>query len=383
MNKEQLSHLYKELVTKLEKLFGRFDAEQKRFEDAKNSRIARDLGYSDAQFSRLINERATEGEYSRAIQNVDRILKVNSLEILLEKHSNSNGDNPTKKWITIALCVGIACLVALCFYLYTKEKVEPISPVSRDHTLKWTFESSFINPYVKLNDLPDDCDYPCYKYQGKWELGKTYKLPFFRERNGFHYLATSVEMYARCMVESSEKGDIIEGYEYQKHEIWYDKREWPLDSFLTNGSMPSQLYQQIDFQNHHDFVKLANVHTFFRNEFSLGENIRRVGKVIGRDLELVPKHELKAFIPDEKKLNEIAIEMSRIGSNRLKDFSVPIKCQDASLISEDVTQIKDGSSMSFDCQLTTSGFSIDYNKTYVLVDQYIKNDCNKSTSNRQ
>jgi hypothetical protein len=65
---------YINFVNKLKKLYGAFDERLKKFEKAPNSEISRDLGYSDAQFSRLINESATEGEYSRANQNAERIL---------------------------------------------------------------------------------------------------------------------------------------------------------------------------------------------------------------------------------------------------------------------------------------------------------------------
>jgi hypothetical protein len=71
---------YNEFVIKLKKLYGNFDEEQKKFEKAPNSKISRELGYSDAQFSRLINESATEGEYARANQNADRILMLLKLE---------------------------------------------------------------------------------------------------------------------------------------------------------------------------------------------------------------------------------------------------------------------------------------------------------------
>lgn len=367
---------HKELVTKLEKLFGRFDLDHRRFEKANNSIISKELGYSDAQFSRLINNSATEGEYQRAIQNVDRILTVKQLESQIKRGSS----NRSHKSLYIA--IGSAIIFFLAFILtaifsfsdYSTDS-RAITDVPRDHTLKWAFESSFINPYIKLDDLPSDCNYPCYKYQGKWELENSYKLPFFRERNGFHYLATDVEMYGRCMVEKSDRGDIIEGYEYQKHEIWYDMREWPIDSFI-NGNTPKDHYQKLDFRDDGSFVKIANLHTFFRNEFNLQDSsIHRTGKVIGRDLELVPRDELRSQIKNEQKLDDIEIEISRIISNRLKDFSVPIKCNDSPLISKNLSDIKDGDRMSFRCQLTTSGFSIPYEKTYVLKDQYIKNNC--------
>ena len=81
-----------ELIARLEQLYGTLNKEEKRFEKASNSIIARDLGYSDAQFSRLINGHATEGEYQRANQNAERILKLISYE---EKFAKINIDPKT------------------------------------------------------------------------------------------------------------------------------------------------------------------------------------------------------------------------------------------------------------------------------------------------
>lgn len=371
---------YSEFVSKLEKLFGKFDNEHKRFDRATNSKIARELGYSDAQFSRLINQTATEGEYQRAIQNVDRILSLQSLQEKLNEIQHPNKRNFEKIWIIISvILLAITIFQSVRMYTFKNEFSVYREFIPKDHTLRWAFESSFINPFVKLDELPDDCNYPCYKYQGKWELDKTYKLPFFRERNGFHYLATSVNMYARCMTEKSNQGDIIEGYEYQKHEIWYDLREWPIDSFLTSENFLKEEYKKLDFSEHHDFVKVANVHTFFRNEFVLDSTfIQRSGKVIGRDLEYISMDNLSKKIVSQSLTDEIQNELNRIVSNRLKDFSNPIECNIAPLINKDFNLIKDGDLMSYNCELTTSRFGIDYTKTYRLTDQYIKNRCIES-----
>ncbi|MEQ8239258.1 MAG: hypothetical protein RIA69_08585 [Cyclobacteriaceae bacterium] len=368
-----MTELYQELVKKLSQLFGRFDSDKQRFQDATNSKISRELGYSDSQFSRLIHGTATEGEYQRALMNVDRILKLEKLE--KELNSISPGSSvKSKKWIVPSVFIVCTMLVVIFFL---NRNTAPIKPeIPRDHTLRWTFESSFINPYIKLDDLPPDCNYPCYKYQGKWKLDKAYKLPIFLERNGYHYLATEVDMYARCLMEKSDKGDIVEGYEYQRHEIWYDRREWPMDSFLTSDKIRNSYYQNLDFNATGDFVKLANIHTFFRSEFGLTDSvIHRSGKVIGRDLELLSKDILLSYFGNEEKVEEVEKEVEKIMRNRIRDFSVPITCMDAPLIDKDVAQIQDGDIMSFRCALTTSRMTIDYVKTYQLTDQYIKNDC--------
>lgn len=53
-------------------------------------------------------------------------------------------------------------------------------------------------------------------------------------------------MYTRCLSEKSTVENLLEGYEYQKHEIWYDRRELPIDSFFEEGSY-REFYQNLDF----------------------------------------------------------------------------------------------------------------------------------------
>lgn len=373
-----MNDLYSALTSNLKKLYGKFDEVNKRFEKSSNSEIARELGYSDAQFSRLINQSATTGEYQRAIQNVNRILQVIHLEGQLKKSGKGSPDwktNPHWFYAAILLLVILVGVTVMMFSDTMTTHPDSEATGSRDAMLQWAFETSFINPYTRLDDLPEDCNYPCYKYQGKWELKNGYKIPFFRERNGFHYLATEVNMYARCMNEKDPEGNIVEGYEYQKHEIWYDKRELPIDSFTFKGSGLKAFYQDMDFSQDKNFVKVATVHTFFRNEFEIDSiEVHRKGKVIGRDLEFVPQEGLELNFTKEK-VKEIESELTKIATNRLEDFSKPIACGSARVPSTDFHAVKDGDEMSYDCQLTTSRVSLNYTKTFVLTDQYIKNTC--------
>ncbi|MFH6983148.1 hypothetical protein [Marinoscillum luteum] len=377
-----MTELYSDFIHKLKKLFGKFDESHKRFEKSSNSEIARELGYSDAQFSRLINESATAGEYQRAIQSIDRILMVVQLESELGR--KLGGTRDWKKhpgWLGATVLVVLLLILTIIWRPGSYQELPDSEKSPRDNMLKWTFETAFINPYVKLDDLPEDCNYPCYKYQGKWELKEGYKIPFFRERNGFHYSATEVNMYARCMSEKDPKGKIIEGYEYQKHEIWYDRRELPIDSFIRKDLALKDFYKQLDFSLDNNFVKVATVHTFFRNEFEIDSLvIHRSGKVIGRDLEFTDQEELEELFSSKNLIKDILSELNRIATNRLEDFSRPITCEPAQVPSSNIHLIKDGDEMSFNCQLTTSRLAMNYTKTFVLKDQYIKNTCRVSSN---
>lgn len=368
-----MENTYREFVSQLKKLYGEYDETHKKFEKAPNSEIARELGYSDAQFSRLINESATEGEYARANQNARRILTLLHLERQVKVLSVKK--SPARRFVSGVIIAAIA--LALGYLLGGKMSDPVVKEAPRYDMLRWSFETEFINSYTKLKDLPQDCNFPCYKYQGKWELKNAYKLPFFRERSGFHYLATEAHMYARCMPEKSASGTVIEGYEYQNHEIWYDKRELPIDSFVTqNGLDLISSYRGLDFRNDDNFVKVAYVHTFFRNEFNLDSaQVIRNGKVIGRDVEFVPEAELRDELGNNGLVKAVLNEVSQIIANRLEDFSRPVNCVPASVPRPNFHEINEGSEMHFDCRLTTGRVSIPYRKTYVLVDQYVKNRC--------
>jgi hypothetical protein len=364
---------YLEFVNKLKKLYGSFDEAHKKFEKAPNSEISRDLGYSDAQFSRLINDTATEGEYNRANQNADRILALIRLESQVKSLSQKQ-DSKKRLLIIVFIFVGL-----ISAYLLGKmlSQNETSSEVSRYDMLRWTFESNFINPYKGLRDLPADCDYRCYKYQGRWELKQEYKLPFLRESSGFHYLAKSVVAYIRCVPNDNPQGKLMIGYEYQEHEIWYDILERPIGAFISEDGTPLDTYEQLKFEQQEDFVKIGTVHSFYTNDFSLDSTfIYRKGQDIGRDIEFVSDEELEDKINNKPLLAKIKREMTLIVQDPLHDFSKPSACNPALMASNDFHSIASGTEMTFECQMTTAGrFPINYTKTYILKDQFIKDRC--------
>ena len=379
MSQGNTASFHQEFVSKLQSIYGHYNAVKNKFESTSNSKIARDLCYSDSQFSRLINNTASEGEFKRALRNVNRLLNENKLQkehISNEKISSGTGNN----WILYIIGFVIIALLAYLAYTFSNNSEEPkvVEKVSRSQMLEWSFENKYIKPYVKLKELPADCNYPCYKYQGKWTLKNEYKIPFFRERNGFHYVAKDAVMYARCMDETSADGQLFEGYEYQLHEIWYDKREFPIDSFLIEGNKTRlrEEYNNSDLAKDKNFVKIAYVHTFFRNEFSIDSTlINRKGKAIGRDIEFLPEEALVDMVGSEKLVDELKSEINSIAKNRLEDFSKPISCKPTEVPNIDFNYIEEDDELSFKCQFTTGRFLVDYEKVFVLEDQYINNIC--------
>ncbi len=380
MNEENKAENYhSSFITLLEKEYGNFNPNKNSFEATSNSKIARDLCYSDSQFSRLINNTASEGEFIRALRNVNRLLN----EARLEKNQiNVPSEKKSNKLILISIVILFMLAFGfLGFYIGQsnfKENESTKESNSRYEMLQWSFENKYIKPYVKLKELPADCNYPCYKYQGKWVLKSEYKIPFFRERNGFHYVAKDAVMYVRCMDEQDNSGTTFEGYEYQKHEIWYDKREMPIDSFLTVGQKTKvrEDYNSLNLENDPNFIKLAYVHTFFKNEFNLDSTlIYRSGKVIGRDIEFLSDEILQEKIDSSKLIAELQNEVNSIAKNRLEDFSKPVACEPTTVPKLDFHLIDEGDELNFGCQFTTGRFLVDYNKVFVLEDQYINNHC--------
>jgi hypothetical protein len=370
-------HGFLELVGKLKKLYGEFDSNTKKFKKAPNSEISRELGYSDAQFSRLINEHATEGEYKRANQNVDRILDLIAYKIKFDK-VNIDPKNalasPRKRFLYFLL--GLV-LGGFLIYTATSSSNEELKPVSRYNMLSWTFESNFLNPYTGLRDLPANCDFKGYKYQGRWELKNEYKLPFLRENSGFHYLAKSVVAYIRCLPNNNPEGKLLKGYEYQEHEIWYDILERPIREFINEDGTPLETYENLDFKKDNNFVKIGTIHSFYTNDFTIDStHIERHGQDIGRDLEFVPIEVLAKEINNKSLLEKIRRETTLLIQDPLRDFSQPSMCNNALVPSTDYHTISNGDEMTFHCQMTTAGrFPIHYAKTYVLKDQFIKDNC--------
>jgi hypothetical protein len=169
----------------------------------------------------------------------------------------------------------------------------------------------------------------------------------------------------------------MEGYEYQEHEIWYDLLERPMNIFIQEDGEPLSTYEQLEFSASDEFIKIGTVHSFYTNDFILDSAfIYRHGQDIGRDIEFVTDEELAQSIPDRSLLEKIKKEMIQIVQDPLRDFSQPSQCDPASKTSVDFHTIKNGDEMVFNCQMSTAGrFPINYTKTYILKDQFIKDKC--------
>jgi len=190
-------------------------------------------------------------------------------------------------------------------------------------------------------------------------------------------------MYTRCATSIEPDGSLLEGYEYQMHEIWYDKTESNISTFMNNKEAANgggTNYETLDFNKDSRFVKVAIVHTLFSNRFTIGDSISRDGQVIGRDLVYVAQDILKDKLSEEK-VSFINKKLNLIAVNGLEDFSRPVSCEQSSLPGSDFHELKEGDLMTFTCKLTTNRFPTVYTKAFKLTRQFIKSTCRPSSDN--
>ncbi len=124
-------------------------------------------------------------------------------------------------------------------------------------------------------------------------------------------------------------------------------------------------------------MRIGTIHSFYTNEFNVDTSYKyRHGQDIGRDIEFVTDEELTKEIRDRVLLEKIKKERIQIVQDPLKDFSRPSQCEPAVKTRTDFHIVSNGDEMSFHCQMLSAGrFPINYTKTYVLKDQFIKDRC--------
>ena len=146
--------LFKKFVSLLETIYGHFNASRNSFESTSNSKIARDLCYSDSQFSRLINNTASEGEFKRAVHNVERLRVERKIEAGAQEKTGATVRSRYPYIIGLAFIVLGLILGFVIENLINKPAQENTeSAISRYDMLKWSFENKYIQPYVKLREL--------------------------------------------------------------------------------------------------------------------------------------------------------------------------------------------------------------------------------------
>ena len=121
-NQRITDNLHVSFIGKLSKRYGTFNSERNKFASTSNSIIARDLFYSDSQFSRLVNNTASEGEFKRALGNIERLLKLDQLNEITPNKSNVLKSNTVLNRNVLFLLLGILFSVILYLLISTKKE---------------------------------------------------------------------------------------------------------------------------------------------------------------------------------------------------------------------------------------------------------------------
>ena len=359
MTNEESNQLYHTFVSELSRIYGSFENFQ--FKKATNATIASELNYSNSQFSRLIHNTASHGELERAVNAAHQLAKLKNFRRIL-------------KGTVLLSSMVISCLVLLL--AFQKKDSEPKIPSMKDSFKNLFKEDEVRNFYTKLQDLPADCSFPSYKYQGEWVLNNAIQIPLFREKNGFHLRISNAVLYTKS---ANSQGTIMEGYELETMEIWYDLEKRVIDEFLVSDGNNQKIPKyQVDFLSDKSFVKLATSSSVIRHEFSFEETgIQKESSIITRDIN----YESDQFEKLDLKEPTVKKELEKIAFGQTS--RKPINCALAPYPKTDFHQVEEGDQLNFSCMFNIKNYgntsnlnSVLHGKSFKLKNQYITSICN-------
>ncbi|MEY3039579.1 MAG: hypothetical protein RLZZ593_721 [Bacteroidota bacterium] len=359
MTNEESNQLYQTFVSELSRIYGGFENFQ--FKKATNATIASELNYSNSQFSRLIHNTASHGELERAVNSAHQLVKLKNFRKIL-------------KGTMLLSSIIITCLILLL--AFQKNDPEQKIPSMKDSFKNLFKEDEVRNFYTKLQDLPSDCNFPSYKYQGEWVLNDTVQIPLFREKNGFHIRISKAVLYTKS---ANTQGTIMEGYELETMEIWYDLEKRVIDEFLVSDSKNQKLpkYNK-DFLTDKNFVKLATSSSVIRHEFNFEEaGVQKKSSIITRDIN----YESDQFEKIDLKEPTVKKELEKIAFGQTS--RKPINCALAPYPKADFHKVEEGDQLNFSCLFNIKNYgdtsnlnSVLHSKSFKLKNQYITATCN-------
>ncbi|GAB5551773.1 MAG: hypothetical protein Sapg2KO_13640 [Saprospiraceae bacterium] len=381
-----MDSLQEQFIEKLEEQYGPWDKTTSRFGPTAFGKIAGDLCISASQFSKLIYGTATEGMYTRSIKNVERLKQSVALQNQLDQLRHSEQaiqaeiqqlQNSTRIGLIKVLGIGLGALLLGALIMYYWPKAEPIgfSPNTaiNQHPLtpffEQDFDADFDSPYLRASEVQDYC--PCSAYEGRWSLSEEYKLPLPGNRKpGVYYMAKSADVRMKCAKSATgtDKGRVMNGYEYLINEIWVDTYQTPLSPLYFDKEQKAytEEFNQLQFSKNPQFKKVATIHSFFFDKFEIfPDSIVRTGEPCGRFATDV----------DEQLAAQYEIDIKDILENVLGDLN-KTDCQSAPNPFCDPNDLREKESViAFDCVYTIQtenlgiGGGYPYQKGYRLEQQ--------------
>ncbi|MFM1878181.1 MAG: hypothetical protein RLZZ241_1047, partial [Bacteroidota bacterium] len=131
------------------------------------------------------------------------------------------------------------------------------------------------------------------------------------------------------------------------------------------------------FPKDKSFVKLGNIYSLIRHEFSIeAAGISKTSNIVTRNLEVIEAEFSKIKIEEKALMKEI--EKITFGQSSRK----PLQCEAASFPNLDFHSVGEGDTLEYRCLYniknygnTNSVSSVIYEKTYLLTNQYITTPC--------
>lgn len=373
-----LKDVFKE---KLRALYGDFHPIVSKFGTSSFGKISSDLCISSSQFSKLISGSATEGMYIRSIRNIEQLIEHQGVlkdYKQLKKELNKNKIKlkedkffRSKKLLFTGLIFTGLIFGLFIGYYFAKDSFlsksinandkHPLSPFFNKTENKSTY-LGFLNE----NEVQDYC--PSSAFEGKWKLAKPYKIPLPGSKNsGVYLLAKSADIVLVTSKYAANKGRVLLGFEHLTHEIWLDKRRRPLipEYFDAETKSFTELFNNLDFKEDENFVKIADLKSFFLDEFTIGTDfITRKGQPSGRYIDFIDRKLAKMYDIDvEYILNEVISDLTKTKCNSaINEYCNP-------------NDLKVNSTISFDCIYSIGienlgiGGGYPYTKTIKLVEK--------------
>lgn len=376
-------NLHTTFKNNLEELYGIFQPLISKFGDDSFGKISSDLCISSSQFSKLISGSATEGMYIRSIRNIEQLKEHKGL-LQIEKKLNAalstikntvpapEQSKQKKGVVIIFMILGLFIAFALGSYIADNKSVENETIISgiTDHPLQ-SFFTDYQNKTVTLGFLNENevQEYaPGSAFEGKWKLQQPYKIPLpGSKKPGIYLLAKSADVIMMCSKFTSNKGNVLLGFEHLTHEIWVDKNHVPLipKYFNRQEKKFTAAYTSLDFESNSNFVKIAVIKSFYLDEFTITTDfINRQGQASGRYVEYIEKSLAKKYdINIDYILNEVISDLTKTNCNSIvNNYSNPNNLQLHSTLSFDCTY-------SIGLENLGLGGGYPYTKIFELVDQ--------------
>jgi len=383
MKEENLEDVFK---GKLEEFYGEFKPIVSKFGITSFGNIASDLCISSSQFSKLNSGSATQGMYIRSIRNVNQLIEhknltkdakqlkkeTKQLKKELHKANVKTIVKPKRVRMLVLLMMALFCGLMVGYFASGQNSNEnkPLVSTKNNHPL----HSFFNNVDHKVTDLgflnedevQDYC--PSSGFEGKWKLAQPYKIPLpGSKKPGVYLLAKSADITMVSSKFSTNKGQVLLGFEHLTHEIWVDKKRELLipKYFNAKEKMFTQSYHKLDFEEDDNFVRIAELKSFYLDEFTIKpDSIIRKGQPSGRYIDFIDIALAKKYDIDvEYILSEVISDLTQTKCNStINEYCNP-------------NDLKVNSTISFDCIYSINmenlglGGGYPYTKTIQLVTQ--------------